>query len=1115
MKRLWVAAALAPLSFAASATAQTTPPQISTATTTPVATATFNAGKPADIVIVSGGSISPTTGGTAAAQLAAATLNSNNNVTNGGVISFKDLNYTTGILGLGGFTGNISSTGSITLNETATLPINSTNGIAYGPFATGTNRFGIQVAGSGALIGDVSNSGTITIVGENSAGILIGPGGLTGVAATGFTNGLGSAGAITVTGDNSFGIHSQGLITGNVSLGGTLNVTGQNSVGVALDQGATGNVDIQSQITVTGFHSLSAPTTTNLLKSLVPSQLLPGGPAVSIGGSVGGGVTIDAQVAASAAGVTPVVAAAAAGSITAYGSTALQIGGSSPMTIGAGASGASLLVGGTVTSNGVYQNFNATGIQVGAANGAAVSLPGGIDITGSVTASTISTSLTATDGAGNPIAGTATGLHLLAGASVGGITIGSTSAVGGGLAASSTSSLTSGPGNSVTALQIDAGAVGGITLNNYSTISASIGGIAAVIGGAPAAGGVVGTATAVSDQAGAISFVNNTGAISATITPIVPIQTETGSTIALDLSHNTTGVTVTQTQAAVIPATATAAAITPAAPSITGDVLFGSGAASLNLEAGTLAGNVTFGSNTLNRLDIENGATMVGALNETAGGLLALSVGTNGANANTSTLNMLTTSHVGLSNLNVGANGVVDFTIDPRLGQGGEFNVAGSANLAAGAKIGLNLLSITPTSQTYTLITTTGSLTSGATDQSLLGPTPFLFNTTINTTTGPAGSVSVTVAPRTPAQLGLNQAETAAYNAIFSQLSLSNLDAGVAADVLSKQNRSDFIHIYDQFLPDFEGGPFDSLVAGQQQIARAQADAPIKLQTDDVRGWVQEIGFLDNRQDSSSANGYRASGFGIVGGIERARGESAVGVSAAFLTDGVKDDRQGPGSLVSSEALEVGAYWRDGSVDEGLNLHASVNGGYVYLSNTRLLFDETASGVATLFREAKSQWNGATVSAEFGASYQIPMGRFYVRPEVIADYILLYESAFNEHGGGVSEDLGVAARTSQEGTVLGDLVVGADLGGVNHWRPELTLGWRQIVTGGPGDTTAHFLSGGSNFTLSPQAKDRGSLIARVGVRAGGNFADFSADAGGELSNAYQVYNARAVARFLF
>ena len=591
-------------------------------------------------------------------------------------------------------------------------------------------------------------------------------------------------------------------------------------------------------------------------------------------------------------------------------------------------------------------------------------------------------------------------------------------------------------------------------------------------------------------------------------------------------SGNTTGVTVTQTQAPVIPAvaatstTAATSATTPAAaPAITGDVLFGSGNANLNLLAGTLTGAVSFGSGTANTLDIENGAVLTGALTEAAGGGLGVTVGANGANALTSTLNMTTVSQVSLTGLNVGASGQVIFTVDPHAGTAGQFNILGSgtATLAAGAKIGLNLVSAQPGSQTFTLITTTGTLTSGATDQSLLGPTPFLFNASINTTTGAAGSVSVTVSPRTAAQLGLNPAETAAYAAIFSRLSqtATDLDPGVATDVLSKTNRSDFIHIYDQFLPDYAGGPFDSLVVGQAQIAQAEADAPIKLNTDGPRGWVQEIGYLDNRQDTATANGYRAGGFGVVGGLEQARGDSAIGVSAAFVTDGVKNDRQGPGGLVSTAGVEFGVYWRDGSPIDGLNLHASLNGGYLFISNHRLLFDQDSAGTVGLFREAKGQWNGLTASGEFGASYQVPIGRFYVRPEVIADYVYLYEGAFTEHGGGVSEDLAVASRNSSEASVTGDLVFGADLGGVNHWRPEVTLGWREVVSGGPGDTTARFISGGPSFTLSPQFQDKGSLIARIGVHAGGNFADFSADAGGQLNETYQVYNARAVARFLF
>jgi hypothetical protein len=112
-------------------------------------------------------------------------------------------------------------------------------------------------------------------------------------------------------------------------------------------------------------------------------------------------------------------------------------------------------------------------------------------------------------------------------------------------------------------------------------------------------------------------------------------------------------------------------------------------------------------------------------------------------------------------------------------------------------------------------------------------------------------------------------------------------------------------------------------------------------------------------------------------------------------------------------------------------------------------------------------------------------------------------------------DLALNSRTSDEGTATADVVFGWYFGDAIRWRPEITVGWRQIVSGGPGETTARFLSGGPSFTLSPDFTDRGGLLARVGFRASGTYADFSADAGGEFRDGYETYTARAVARFLF
>jgi hypothetical protein len=265
------------------------------------------------------------------------------------------------------------------------------------------------------------------------------------------------------------------------------------------------------------------------------------------------------------------------------------------------------------------------------------------------------------------------------------------------------------------------------------------------------------------------------------------------------------------------------------------------------------------------------------------------------------------------------------------------------------------------------------------------------------------------------------------------------------------------------------------------------------------------------------ANGYDASGFGLAGGVERDRGKGAIGLSAAFFSSGVGNDTQTSDASLSTVAIELGAYWRESF--GGFNVNASVNGGYVSLGSHRLLLDQSAAGAVTLLRDAESQWNGAVASGQIGISYQATMGRFYMRPEASVDYIMLYETGHREHGGagatGDSLDLAIYSRTSTEASAQGDLVFGYTFGNAFQWRPEVLIGYRQIITGGPASTTAHFVSGGPLFTLAPDLTDRGGLLARLGVHAGSNYADLSADAGGEFRNGYQTYDARAVARFLF
>ena len=1129
MKHVWVAAAVAPLAFAASlAHAQTT---VGGGSSKPLVTSTAG-----DVTINSSGSI---TVPSSAAPPTAVTINSNNTATNAGGIAATGINGAIGIQANGGNTGEIINTGTINITETDTSTDTNSDGVTdtengkLGEYASGSNRYGILVTGAGTFTGvaDTTNNsgavtaiysdGSISVIGENSTGIAI----LTNV-----TGDVVIAGSVSATGgnlgttDTSYGIHSTGVINGNFNLTGSVSATGGNAVGVALDNGASGAITISGAITSTGFRNTSptssfALTTISLIEN-TPAEMQEGGPALWIGGTVGSGLNVTAAVTAVAAtSTTAAVTGVTEGSVTSYGAApAVLIGNGTNATTLSSVSGDThgIVIGGSVSASGVYDNVNATGMQIGGTYNSVATLPvtvnGGLSITGSVSAAAYGNTQT-TVNTGN---GSATGLLIGAGAAVPHIDVTGT------LSATSLTNIITGNTSNATALQINSGAVGSTSITNNGVIIASIGPTDVMSNNVEIAqGGTAGTATAILDNGNSITSITNTNTISASFTTANTTDVVTGSAVAINVSNNTSGITVTQNPGSI---TASDGTVTATTPSITGDILFGSGAANLILNTGTLTGDVFFGSSVDNTLVIDGGAIAKGGL--TVAGLGAVAI-----NVKHGTLDVTNNSgKIITPTLNVGATGQIILSADPsgtetlKNGQLDVSATAGSLTVASGAKIGLNLLSALPAGAVagapdHFVVVLANSADVGQLGNFSLGSTPYLYKTSLDTTYQP-GALTVDVARASAAQLNMNANQAAAYDAIYNAFTS---DQGVEADLLSKSTEGSFKKLYDQFLPDFAGGPFESLAIGQRAIIRTQEAEPLKLETDQTRGWVQEIGFLTHQGDADSA-GYNAGGFGVAVGAEEAQGSGVVGVSGSFLSTEVTDTGQSSYGHMAGSTLEAGLYWRSNGT--GVNANASVDGGYAWFDSQRQILDtgpnpasvsnpNLPATTATLQRIATAQWGGGIISAQFGLNAPIEFSHFYLRPEVSADYIALFEEGYTEKGGGSAFDLVVAPRTSQQASAQVDLVLGATFGDAIKYRPELLIGWRGVVEGGPGATTAHFASGDTNFTLNANFQDRGGLLARLGLRAGGQFADFSADAGGEWHGNFDSYDARALARFLF
>ncbi|HXQ12378.1 MAG TPA: hypothetical protein VN805_15385 [Caulobacteraceae bacterium] len=1070
MKRLLVAAALAPLVFAAAARA---------GTITGADTKTHSTSAEGDITVNTGASVTPATSATSGTV--AILLNSNNNITVDGAITVTE--KTTG---------------------------DSTNqGVTTGPFANGSDRFGIEVSGAGPFTGDITtNAGaSITVIGENSAGIAV---------ETGLNGFILDNGTITVTGGNanttdvSYGllIAPGAFVTGDVSIGGAISATGGNATGAAINGNVSGSLDVSSTITATGFRSTTPPVAPSTLAALTPDQLLIGGPALSIGASIVGGVTIEGPTAASGN-----IAATSGGSLNVFGSApALLIGGASPIYIGPGGTGFGVTIGGTVAANGDYPNVSATAIQIGGVNPLPVSsggvapsgnfstvtLSGGLDITGAVSATS-----TATKGGD----GAATAIEIGTGATVPVIDIsGSVSAVG-----ANTLTPSDVPPGNVTAILIQPGAAPHSTvLVNSGSILAEVTGVAGVAGVTESAGGVVGNAVAILDTGGGLNEIVNRGNITAAITPAISGAATAGNVAAI-VVDNAAPLLIVQCSAVDSTGACVPSGNATLSPNITGEVNLsgGTGAVSFLLWGGNVTGGIAFGSSPDNFLDIENGGFAKGPLTVADGGSVDL-------NVNDGVLFDTVPGNVSVSFLHIGSHGAVVFTGVAAEPDGSVFNVAGNATIDSGATVGLSLSVPLTGPETFTLIqTTAGNLTVGNVSSALLGQLPILESGAINVTND---SLSITATPKTVAQLGLNPAEAAEFEAFIKALPS---DPAVSADVLSKLTLPGFIQVYNQFLPDYSGGPFEDLVVGQQEVARAIADPPAKLENEGTRGWVQEIGYINHEANSPQVNGYSGLGFGFASGIERVLGNNAIGLTGVFLTTGVQDQTQPNDQALSASAFEAGAYWRYGAPQKGLSAYAAVSGGVVSFGSHRFLVDAADANdlLATtagqiVSREAKASWLGEIVSANVGVSYQVNAGWFYLQPEVAADYVALFQPSYREHGGGTAFDLSIAPGTASQADVQGDVVIGMNLGRTTIWRPQFTFGYRAVVAGGPASTVASF-TGGQSFTLNPQFTDKSGFLARFGLRASGQYADFSADAGGVFSSGFQTYDARAAARFLF
>ncbi|QNN65304.1 autotransporter domain-containing protein [Sphingomonas rhizophila] len=1035
--------------------------QITTATTAPVRSSTVKAGTPDDITITSTGSI--TTSGPVAV-----TIDSNHKVVNQGKIVIGGVNGGTGILANAGVTSGITNSGTITVDENYTPTDSDNDGDLDGPFALGNNRFGIRTLG--AFTGNVVNSGTITIEGNDSAGILLG-GPLTG----NFTN----DGTISVLGNNALGVGINN-VTGNVRLAGTITAQGQNATAVRSAGDVAGAMVLQGNISATGYRYTTPPTDPSKLDA---DDLMQGGPAVSIEGDVTKGIIVAIPPKDNSTsnndedndGIEDSKEGSAA--IVSYGSAAaLRIGNASEaVTIGATegtATNFGLIVDGGVGGRGVYTGVDANALQIGGIGGS-VSIANGIGVTGNIQAVSLDRAATA--------------VRIGAGASTPELrNAGTISATSGAVAAST-----------ATAVLIDVG--GSLpVLRNSKEISAKT--------------GAEGTATAIVDKSGTLALIENSGLISASGATATSTRN-----VAIDLSANVGGATVRQT--------VVAASFAP--PSIVGDVKFGSGSDLLDVADGTLTGNVTFGAGA-NKYQLSgdaiakgnasfgSGADSVSLAGTSAlsgaidfgGGADSLSIGgtsaysgqlTNASGASVAIAGGTWNAAKGnsIASLSVTGGGTIGVVLDQTAGSSSTINVSGTASFADNSKLQLRVANVAQAEGNY-LVLTAGSLVGGDKLTASSTTLPFLYKGSLTQT---GNQISVAISRKSAAELGLNASETAAYSAIYEAL---GTDDDIGDSFLAINEQGEFLSTIRQMLPDHAGGSFEAVTAGERAVARMLEDpaAPYK-EVGNMTYWAGQVAWGSAKNLGSTA-GFKVGGWGVTAGAEVKTAVGRLGASLEYLA-GKNNDRETDNGLTSDQLGAV-VHWR---VRKG-GFQAMARGSWNHLSFKGNRFFSSDSTGTAVERTIKSEWNGSLVSATAHASQQLWAGSFYIRPSVGADYYRLTEGAHQESGGGTALDLSVDRRKSDEFAVNGLLAAGIEFGPASeedgYFALEVEGGRRQIVGGKLGVTVARFADG-DDFTLTPEERDSG-WVGRLRGIGGGSTWNVSGEVGAEQRDDRVALSAR-------
>lgn len=1084
--------AAAPFVLAMPAFAQVS---ISTATTTPVQTSTANSGVASDVNITSTGSVTLTG---APANSAAVTIDSNNSVTNAGTIATIDSSNSIGVRIAPNTTGNFTNGGVINLSETYTRTDTDNDKDLDGPLVQGTNRIGVLVESGGAMTGNVTVNGTVTVNGNDSRGVAI---------RSDLNGAYTQAGSITVVGANGAALDVQENVTGNVRLSGSMLGRGENSVGARFLGDVAGEFLVNGSIGATGFTDERFTNTDPNLASVIDADdLLVGGSALEIRGDLGRGLLVNG---AAVGGVDPTPDVKdviqdynedrATGSITSFGSAPALV-----IQSLDGAAGDAVVLSrvresvldttdddgdsnfseviatfdydygfvnrGTITGNGLNKGFAATGVKIaGSADGThTTTIDGGVFNGGTIIAQAPEANATAF------LLGSGASTPLLV----------NTGTISSAVVTTST--------HDSTGVLVEAGA-SLPTVNNSGRISAQV-------------QGYDGDAVAFRDLSGTVTNFTNSSRVTAGYVDNDTTDNITsggGQAIALDLSHSASGVTLTQNDtvdnARIIGDVLLGAGndqFNILSGIVIGDVSFGGGSDTLNITTADLTGDTTFGGSgatvALNAtrmtgalslggasgsLSFANQSTYNGAITNTGAGAVSLT-------ANNSTVNNSGSGTLNLTSMSLSNGANLGLVVNNARISGNQpiFNVTGTADIAANTVL-------TPifdqfTDQPFTLrVLNAGTLNLGGTLSSMLNAnSPYIYD--VSLVQPNPNAIDLVLDVKTSSELGLNTRQASAYGAV---LDLLGEDDNVGSVLTSLTGANEFVRGWADLLPGSDAAVMKVLASNATAAFGATAhrlDLVSNKPNAPGGAWVEEFGVFQKNDATSDSVGVEGGGLGVAAGIDvLSTGTTLIGAYVALESAELEEEHRSSAPLnVSQTAFGLYGGWMAGN----FAINGAASYGAIKFTSDRKI------EVGTLSDRMRAEWDGQSYTAGARATYTVPMGWLSLKPFVAADYIGFNQDAYQENAT-TNQNLAIVADDSDASlaTASYGVALTGDFGGDDAFKmkPELSVGYRNVLNWENTPATMHFAgnSSGTSFQLAPGLEPEDAIVAGLGLNVDSQF----------------------------